>query len=61
MKTKTLFFVFSNARLILELMLCNPNLKNLVYQTLLTSDFRACALKLSEPLKKQQNFPSKLG
>ena len=61
MKTKTFFVVISNARSILELMLCNPNLTNLVYQTLLSSDFRACVLKLSEPLKKQQNFPSKLG
>ena len=61
MKTKTFFVVFSNARSILELMLCNQNLTKLVYPTLLSSDCKAWALKLSEHLKKQQNFPSKLG
>ena len=47
MKTKTYFVVFSKARSILELMLCNWNLTKLVYQTLLSSDCRAWALKLS--------------
>ena len=48
MKTKTFFVLFSNARSILELMLCNRNLTKLVYQILLSSNYRACALKLSE-------------
>ena len=61
MKTKTYFVVFSKACSILELMLCNQNLTKLVYQTLLSSDCRAWALRSSENLKKQQNFPSKLG
>ena len=56
MKTKTYIVVFSKARSTLELMLCNRNLTNLVYQTLLSSDCRALALKLSKHLKKQQNF-----
>ena len=67
MKTKTYFVVFSNARSVLELMVCNQNLTKfniltkLVHQTWLSSDCRAWALKLSEQLKKQHNFPSKLG
>ena len=61
MKTKTYLAVFSNAISVLELMLCNQNFKELVYQTLLSSDCRLWALKLSEHLKKQQNFPSELG
>ena len=57
MKTKTYFVVSSKACSILELMLCNRNLTKLVYQTLLSSDCRAWALKLSEHLKHQQkNF-----
>ena len=36
-KTKTYFVLFSNARSILELMLCNRNLTNLVYPTSLSS------------------------
>ena len=56
---KTYYVVFSNACSILELMLCNWNLTKLVYQTLLSSDRRAWALKLSKYLKKQQHFPSK--
>ena len=54
MKTKTYFVVFSNARSGLELMLCNQNLTELVYQTLLSSDCRALALKVSEHLKKKK-------
>ena len=50
------FVVFSNARSILELMLCNRNFTKLVYQTLLSSDCRAWALKLSKHLKKGQNM-----
>ena len=56
MKTKTYLVVFSKARSILELMLCNRNLTKLVYQTLLGSDCRALALKLSEHLKEKLNF-----
>ena len=41
MKTKTICVLFSNARSILELMLCNWNLTSLVYQTLLSFDSRA--------------------
>ena len=40
-------FVFSNARSILELMLCNQNLTKLVYQTLLSSD--CIATEVSRP------------
>ena len=50
--TKHGLFVFSNARSILELMLCNQNLAKLVYPTLLSSHCRAWALKFSEQLKK---------
>ena len=57
MKTKTYFVIFSNVCSILELMFCNQNLTKLVYQTLLSSDCGVWALKLSEHLKKQQNFP----
>ena len=60
MKTKTYFVVFSNACSILELMLCNRNLTKLVYQTLLSSDCRAWALKLGEHLKKQQKISIKI-
>ena len=56
MKIKTFFVIFSNARSILKLMLCNRNLTKLVYLTLLSSNRRALALKLSELLKKIQNF-----
>ena len=56
MKTKTLFVLFSHACSILELMLCNRKLTKLVYQTLVSSNCRAWALKLSEHLKKGQNF-----
>ena len=61
MKTKTCFCHFSNACSILELMLFNRNLPKKVYQTLLSSNCRALALKLSKHLKKWQNFPLKLG
>ena len=61
MKTKTYFVVFSKARSILELMLCNRNLTKLVYQTLLSSDCRALAQKLSEHLKNNKIFHKKLG
>ena len=61
MKSKTFFCPFSNARSILELMLCNRNLTKLVYQTLLSSNGRGLALNLSEHLKKGQNFPAILG
>ena len=54
MKTKTFFVLFSNDCLILELMLCNWNLTKFDILTLLSSYCRAEALKLSEPLKKQQ-------
>ena len=53
MKTKT---YFSKAHSILELMLCNWNLTKLVYETLVSSDCRAWALKLSEHLKKWQKM-----
>ena len=58
-KIKTWFVHFSNARSILELMLCNQNLAKLVHPTLLGSDCRAWALKLREHLKNKHNFPSK--
>ena len=48
------FVVFSNVRSILKLMLCNRNLTKLDKLTLLSSDCRASALKLSKHLKKQQ-------
>ena len=35
MKTKTFFVLFTNARSILEVMLCHWNLTKLVYQTFL--------------------------
>ena len=60
-KKKTFFVLFLNACSILELMLCNQNLTKLVYQTLLSSNCWAWALKLSENLKKWQFFLSKLG
>ena len=59
MKTKTFFF-FSNACLILEFTLCKRNLTKKVYQTLLSSDCRAWALKLNKHLKKQTNFHQSL-
>ena len=52
MKTWNVCF-FSNACSILELMLCNWNFAKLVYLTLVSSNCRALALKLSEHLKKQ--------
>ena len=45
------YVIFSNARSILELMLCNWNLTKLDILPLLSSDCRAWALKLSEHLK----------
>ena len=60
MKTKTLFVLFSNARSILELMLCNRNLTKLGYQTLLSSNGKAWSLKLSEHLKKRTTFSIKI-
>ena len=48
-----IMFVFSNACSILELMLCNQNLTKLDILTLLSSNCRAWALKLSEHLKKR--------
>ena len=41
MKIKTWFVCFSNARSILELMVCNQNLAKLVNPALLSSDCRA--------------------
>ena len=38
MKTKKYLVLFSNALLILKLMLCNRNLTKLVYQTLLIAE-----------------------
>ena len=52
MKTTKYIVVSSNARSILT---------KLVYQSLLSSDCRAWALKFRKCLKKQQNFPSKIG
>ena len=49
-----IFFVFSNALSIFELMLCNRNLTKFDILTLLSSDCRAWALKLSEPLKNSK-------
>ena len=40
-KKRTYFVIFSNAFSILELMLCNQNIPNLVYQTSLSFDGRA--------------------
>ena len=57
MKTKTYFVVFSNAHSILELMLCNRNLTKLDILTLLSSDCKALALKLSKHLKKKKKIP----
>ena len=48
------YVVFSNARSILELILCNQNLTKFDILTLWSSDCRAWALKLSAHLKKQQ-------
>ena len=50
------FVVFSNAHSILELMLCNRNLTKFDILTLLSSDCKAWALKLSKPLKNQQKM-----
>ena len=50
------FVFFSNARSIFELMRCNSNLTKLNILTLLSSDYRAWALKLGEHLKKGQNM-----
>ena len=47
-------FVYSNARSILKLMLCNQNITKLDILTLFCSDCRAWAQKLSEQLKKQK-------
>ena len=58
MKIKTYFVIFSNARLILELMLCNQSLEKLVYQTLFSSDCRAQALPVFE---KSTKFSIKIG
>ena len=55
MKTKTYFIVFSNARSIFKLMLCNLNLTKLVYQTFLSLYCKAWALKFSEHLKRKKN------
>ena len=60
MVTKTFLVLFSNAFLIFELMLCNRNFTKLVYQTLLSSNCRAWALKLSEHLKKSTKFLIKI-
>ena len=59
-KTKSFLCRFFNARKILELMLCKRNLTKLLYQTLLISDYRALALKLSEYLKKKFTFSIKI-
>ena len=48
--------LFSNACLILELMLCNENLTKFDILTLLSSNCRALALKLSGHLKKGQKM-----
>ena len=50
-----MLFGFSNARSILELMLCNSHLTKLDILTLLSSDCRAWATKLSKHLKKWTN------
>ena len=61
MKTKKYFVIFSIAGSILELILCNRNLTKLVCLSLLSSDCRAWALKLSEYLKKWQKKSLKIG
>ena len=48
-------FVFSNARSILELMLCNSNLTKLGILTLLSFDCRAWAFQSNKHLKKWMN------
>ena len=50
------FVLFSNALSILKPMRCNLNLPKLDTLTLLSSNCRACALKLSKHLKKGQNM-----
>ena len=50
------FVIFSNARSILKLMLCNQNLTWLDIITLLSSDCRAWPLKLCKHFKKWQNI-----
>ena len=50
-----IMFFFSNSCLIFMLMLCNLNLTKLDIITLLSSDCRAWAPKLSEHLKKRTN------
>ena len=50
------FVLFSYACSILELLLCNRNLTTFDILTLLGSDCRARALKLSEHLKKKHIF-----
>ena len=50
-----ILFVFSNARPVLELMLCNQNWTKLDKLILLSSNCRAWALKLCEHLKKRTN------
>ena len=58
-ETKLFFVLFSNACSILKLKLCNQNITKLVYETLLSSNCRAWALKLSEHLKKRTIFSIK--
>ena len=50
------FVVISNARSFLQLMLCNQNLTKFFILTLLSSNCRAWALKLSEHLKNNKIF-----
>ena len=50
-----IIFVFSNARSILKLMLCNRSITKLDILTLLSCDCRAWALKLIKHIKKQTN------
>ena len=61
MNTKTYFVIFSNDCSILELMFCNQKLTKLVYPTLLSSNFSAYTLELSEHLKKITKFSIQTG
>ena len=56
MKAKIYFVIFSNVCSILKPMLCNRNVKKLVYPTLLSSNCSALALKWSSIWKNYKIF-----
>ena len=60
MKTKTWNVLFSNAHSLRGLELSYLNLMEVKYTVLLSSNFRAWAVKLSEHLKKEQNLHEKM-